>query len=131
MRSFLAALAGIVSAGVAIWLFEFLGHLLFPIGDLNIDPTDMDAIKQIMFQIPTGALVAVILAHALGLFVGLIVARIIDKSSLAALFGVAGIITLMTLINLLIIPHPTWFLIADLAGVLIVATWFIASRKKT
>lgn len=130
MRSFLAALAGIVSAGVAIWLFEFLGHVLFPIWDLNINPNDLDSLKQIMFQIPTGALIAVIVAHALGLLVGLVVARIIDKNSLGPLFGVAGIITLMTLINLLIIPHPTWFLIADLAGVLIVATWFIASRKK-
>lgn len=129
MRSFLAAVAGIVSAGIAIWLFEFLGHVIFPL-QIEIDPTDMESIREMMFKIPITNLVAVILAHGIGLIVGLFIARIIDKKTSGPLYGVAGIIFLMTLINLLLIPHPMWFMIADLGVILIVAFAFIATRKK-
>ncbi len=132
MRSFLAALAGIVSGGVAIWIFESLGHTIFPIdlAALGIDTSDLGELRTMMYKIPIENLISVVLAHGLGLLAGLFVAQLIEKKSLGPLFGVSGIIFSMTLINVLLIPHPVWFMIADLGVILILSFTFIATRKK-
>jgi hypothetical protein len=129
MRTFIAAIVGIISAGVAIWIFEFLGHLLFPV-KLNFNPKNPEELKLIMYSIPFKSMVAVIVAHVLGILVGLIVAYKIDKTTKAHLYGVSGILLLFSVINLIAIPHPTWFLIADIMGVVLVSALFIGTRKK-
>lgn len=132
MRSFLAALAGIVSGGVAIWTFESLGHMIFPVdlAALGIDRSNLGELRNIMYKIPTENLISVVLAHGLGLLVGLFIARLIERKSLGPLFGVSGMLFLMTLINILLIPHPAWFMFADLGVILILSFAFIATRKK-
>ena len=129
MKTFIAAIVGIISAGIAIWVFEFLGHLIVPI-KLKIDPTDQEQLKLIMYQIPFKAMLAVLIAHILGVVVGLIVGRMIDRSTRGHLFGISGILLLFTVINLVAIPHPTWFLIADIMGVVLVSAIYIGTRKK-
>jgi hypothetical protein len=37
---------------------------------------------------------------------------------------------LLTVVNLVAIPHPTWFLITDIMGVAIVSALYIGTRKK-
>jgi hypothetical protein len=129
MRTFIAAIVGIVSAGIAIWIFEFLGHLMFPV-KLNFNPKNPEELKLIMYSIPFKSMVAVIVAHVLGILVGLIIAYKIDKTTKAHLFGVSGILLLFSVVNLIAIPHPTWFLIADIMGVVLVSALFIGTRKK-
>ncbi len=129
MRSFLAAIGGIITAGLVIMVLERLGHALMPF-KLHIDPHDIEQLKLLVFKIPVQNLIAVIVAHGIGVLAGLFVARLIDKKSLGPLFGVGGIITLFTGINLLVLPHPMWFIIADLGIVVLVSALFIYKIKK-
>lgn len=129
MRSLLAALGGIIAGGLTIMALEFIGHKIFPF-KLNIDPTDIEQLKLVVFKIPVQNLIAVIVAHGIGMLVGMVIARMIDKKSMGALYGVGGITILFTAINLFTLPHPAWFIIADLGVVTFAAASFIYKVKK-
>lgn len=129
MRTFIAAVIGILIGGTAVWFFEFLGHILFPITE-KFDVTNLEELKQMMHKLPTMTLVSVILAQGIGVFVGMLVARLIDKSSLSPLFAVSGVLLLMSAMNLLMIPHPTWFMVADILVLVLIPAFYIATRKK-
>lgn len=129
MRVFLAAIIGILVGGTAVWFFEFLGHILFPVTE-KFDVTNLEELKQMMYKLPTMTLVSVILAQGIGVFIGMIVARLIDRSSLSPLFAVSGILLLMSVMNLLMIPHPTWFMICDILVMVLIPAFYISTRKK-
>ena len=129
MKPAIATIIGVVVAAVAIWVFEFLGHLIVPIGE-KINVTSAEDLKLIMFKIPMKALIAVILAHGLGLFAGLFAAYKVEPTTKVPLFGVTGVILLFTVVNLVMIPHPLWFTIADIAIIILAAIAFIGTRKK-
>lgn len=127
MRVFLAAIFGVLIGGIGIWFFEFLGHYLFPV---NFKITTLEEAKLMMFKMPALTLVSVIVAQGIGLLIGLMVARLIDKKTLGSLFGVSGILLLMTILNLLVIPHPTWFMVTNLTVMISISILFIATRKQ-
>lgn len=129
MKPVIATIVGIVVAGVAVWVFELLGHLIVPIGkEINI--SSPEEIREIMFKIPVKSLIAVVVAHGLGLLAGLFTAHKIDGSTKMPLYAVTGIMLLFTVINLVMIPHPIWFTIADIAIMIVMAIAFIGTRKK-
>lgn len=129
MKTFLAAVAGLVIGGVMIWALEALGHQLFPI-PFKIDPNNLEDLRNLMYMIPVESLISIIVAHAIGVFTGLCVAKVIQKDSVIPIYIVGGMFLLSTGLNLMVIPHPVWFSIADVAGVLIVSLLFIRSMNK-
>jgi hypothetical protein len=129
MRTFLAAIIGILIGVASIWFFEYVGHFLFPVTD-KIDVTNIEELKQIMFKMPTMTLIAVITAQGLGLLIGLIVARLIDRKSLSPLFAVSGVLLLMAILNLLMLPHPTWFTVTNVLVLVVLSAFYIGTRKK-
>lgn len=131
MRSFLATIIGAAASIGGIQLFEFLGHKIYPLGKLEgFHPKAPEDFLEIYMYYPVAALLLVITAHGLGLMIGLVVSRIIERSTLLPLFVVSGLLMLSAILNVLMMPHPFWFIVADLGLILILSFLFIATRKK-
>ena len=102
-----------------IYIFEsILGHNFFPLPE-NIDPMDMESIKENMHLIPIGAKIFVVIAHFMGLYVGMFVAGLISKTSMVPAYIVGALILIATLFNLVMLPKETWFLAADTIGAIL------------
>lgn len=129
MKTFLASVAGLVIGGVMIWALEALGHQLFPL-PFEIDPENLEDLRNLMFKIPVESMISIIVAHVVGVFTGLCVAKVIQKDSVVPLYIIGGLFLFSTGINLMVIPHPVWFSVADVGGVLIVSLLFIRSVNK-
>lgn len=128
MRSFLATLTGIICGVFSIKLFEAIGQKLLPV-KIPLDPSNLAEVKQFMFNLPVKVLITIILAHVLGLLTGMLVVRLIEKSTRTPLFIVSGMILLLAVLNLLYLPHPLWFILADLGLIMIVSFAYIQTRK--
>lgn len=125
LKRLTSVLAG-CSAGIAlIFLTESVGHVLFPM-PAGIDPTDKEAIKALMAEVPVAALLIVLLGAFLGGLAGGFVAGKFDAANAKknALI-VGGILTLLGVLNMIIIPHPVWFMVID--SVIYLAGAFIGS----
>ncbi len=118
MKNVLATIAGFMAASLIVYLIEQLGWKFFPLPD-SIDPMDAESLKQNIDLIPKGSMIFVIFAHAIGTFYGMILAGFISKKSLIPSFIVGGLMILATMVNLIMIPSPTWFIILDLIGVIL------------
>lgn len=118
-RSILAILSGLLTAAVLTALLEAAGHLIFPPPQI-IDPMDTEALKQMMAQMPLGSLISVVIAWLVAGFTGGFVTAKIDRENhTRSVLTVAVIMTLATIANLIMIPHPLWMMITGPAGYLV------------
>jgi hypothetical protein len=118
MKNILAALAGIMIAAIIIFGLEALSTVIFPLSE-GANPTDSEWLKENIDLIPTGAMIIVALAHMIGIICGMYVAGLISKTSLFPAYVVGALLLVGTIVNLIMIPHPTWFMITDVIGALI------------
>ena len=98
------------------------GLYIFPIS--GIDPNDMDAFAEVMPTLEFEYFIFPFLAHALGTFVGAIMASMIAESKkmkfalyIGGLFLIGGIA-----VNYML-PGPTWFAVADIVLAYIPMAW--------
>ncbi len=126
MKNVLATVVGFIVAALTVYIFESLiGHNLFPLPE-NIDPMNMESIKENMHLIPVGSKVFVVIAHFMGIFIGMLVAALISKSSMVPSYIVGGLMLAATAFNLIMLPKETWFLVAD--GILAITGFFIGKN---
>ena len=99
-----------------------MGLYIFPIS--GIDPNDMDAFAEVMPALGFEYFIFPFLAHALGTFVGAIMASMIAESKkmkfalyIGGLFLIGGIA-----VNYML-PGPTWFAVADIVLAYIPMAW--------
>jgi hypothetical protein len=119
MKNVLATIVGFIVASVTVYVFEsLLGHTLFPLPE-GIDPMDMESIKENMHLIPVGAKVFVVIAHFMGILMGMFVAALISKTSMVPAYIVGGLMLASTAFNLVMLPKETWFLAADTVGAIL------------
>lgn len=123
MKNVLATIVGIIVASFTVYIFESLiGHNLFPLPE-GANPMDMEWLKNNMDQIPMGAKLFVVLAHFIGIVVGMFVAAIISKKSMLPSYSVGGIMLAATLFNIIMLPKELWFSLSD--GILVIVGFFI------
>lgn len=98
------------------------GHSLFPIA--NLDPNDMEAFATVIPTLGSEHFIFPFLAHALGTFVGAILAALIASTykmkfslGIGLLFLFGGIA-----VNYML-PGPTWFAFLDIAVAYIPMAW--------
>ena len=117
-----AGIAGVVIAGLLVWLVEMLGHTVYPPPtDLNF--ADPDAMRTYIDALPVGALLFVAAAWFIGTLGGTAAAcKIGDAKPMIFAIVVGGLMLLGTIFNLVTIPHPLWFSILGVVGI-IVAAW--------
>ena len=80
MKLFYATFAGVIAAFIAMMFLEGLGHSLFPI-PFEVDPNNLEAIREKLDLIPIQMYLSVVFAHGFGLLIGLLIAKTIDKGS--------------------------------------------------
>jgi hypothetical protein len=124
IRNTIALLAGPVIAFVTIYLVELLGLTLYP-APANLDFSDSDAISAYITTLPLPALLFPLFAYFIGTFVGAYFAILVGQLKPIVFAGLVGLLVLTgTIANLIWIPHPLWFSIFAVIG--IVASGWLA-----
>ncbi|MEO8588945.1 MAG: hypothetical protein ABI432_06240 [Flavobacteriales bacterium] len=135
LRNILFALLALALFIVCVMLGDGASASLFP-PTPGLDFTNADALRAYMESVPTSCFVVMLLGHALGsVLAGFIVARFTrDKEgrpgSVATAFIVCALITFAGVMNLVRIPHPTWFWSDVLTYPIFMLIGYLAGRRK-
>jgi len=126
LRRLLAVVAGLVTGMIIVALVEGAGHALWP-PPAGTDLRDPEQLKALLPTLPIGALLAVVVAWALGAFGGGWMAATLARSPREAL--VVGFLLLcLGVLTMVQIPHPLWMWVAGVA-VPLPAAWFGARLR--
>jgi len=116
VRNILAVVAGLVVGGAVNMAIIMISGSIIPPPE-GVDNTTMEGLKAGMHLFQPKHFILPFLAHALGTFVGALLAAIIAAShkmkfalSIGIFFLVGGIA------NVIMLPSPVWFTVLDLAG---------------
>lgn len=121
-KNIAAGIVGVIVAVALVWLVEKLGHAVYP-PPADLDFANPDAMRAYMSSVPLGALLFVAGAWFAGTLGGTIAAcKIGTAKPLTYAIVVGGIMLLATAANLIMIPHPVWFSILGIAGI-VIAAW--------
>ena len=125
LNRILSVLAGIVVAFGLVAAIEALGHALFP-PPPDLDFADPDAFAAYVASMPGVAIAMVLCAWVIGAFCGSLVGTLLGKPRrpLAAII-VTALVVAGAVVNMTMIPHPLWFMIAAVIAVPLagVAAW--------
>ena len=118
----LAVLGGaIIGMAINMGLVQ-TGHAIFPIN--GVDPNDMDALAAVMPTLEFKYFIFPFLAHALGTFFGAMIAAKIAATRKMLFAMIIGIFFLAGgIYATVLIPAPTWFIVADLVIAYIPMAW--------
>ena len=101
----------------------------------GVDVTDMESLKASMHLFEGKHFLFPFLAHALGTLTGAFVAAKLALSyNKVVALAVGAIFLLGGISNIVMLPSPLWFNVADLVGAYIPMAWFgyvLASRGNT
>ena len=114
IRSVLGVFVGAVAAGIVIGAVEGVGHLIYPLPP-GVDMADAESLRAAMADVPAGALLIRLLGWGLGsLAGGWVAALVAGRSPMTHAFVVGLILTAAGISNLMVMPHPAWFLFLGL-----------------
>ena len=117
-----AGIAGVVIAVAIVWLVEMVGHSVYP-PPPNLDFADADAMRAYTSRLPIGAFLFVGGAWFVATLCGTFSACKIGTAEPIVFAGVVGgLMLIATAANLIMIPHPLWFSMLGVVGI-IVAAW--------
>ncbi len=120
---------GLVVAAAVVSVIEALSHQIYPLPD-GIGYEDIDALKEyIQNDLPVGAMLFVMLAHAVGTFAGSFTATKLSKGKASAGIIVGMVMMIFGLITLFTLPHPLWMSVLDLAVYLPAAYFGVKAAK--
>ncbi|MGE0567153.1 MAG: hypothetical protein AB7O73_04330 [Bacteroidia bacterium] len=109
MKNVVAVLFGCMTGVLFVFLLEALSHSIYPLPE-NLDPENMTQLKDFIFQLPPGAFLLVLAGYFLSTFTGGLVASYIKKTKIQIpVIIVCLIFCILGSINLIMIPHPGWF----------------------
>ena len=114
-RKILATLAGLATGFVVIMLLETVSHKLYP-PPPGLDLKDPAALKALIASMPLTAFLLVLLAYALASLLGGLVATLVaGRRATGPALVVGGVLMAGGVANVVMIPHPAWFVAASLA----------------
>jgi len=117
---------GVIVAVVFIIAIEALGHSVYPVPE-GLDITDTEAMQAYVTGLPIGALLFVMGAWLVATLAGGLLACFIARETpLVYSAVVGGLVLLGTIINLMSVPHPSWFSITSVLA--IIAMIFVTGR---
>lgn len=130
LRKILAIPGGLLAGGIGIFLMQTLGHQLYPLPK-NMDPNNMEAMKDYVATAPFMALFFVILSYALGALLSGFVSTKIAGNSKKVFAIVCGIIFLLQSIYMMYaLPTPIWFwILGIMVWLLVLVGWKLALPK--
>ena len=122
LKNIAAGVAGVFIAMGLVWLVEMIGHSVYP-PPADIDFSDAGAMRIYVASLPFGAFLFVGGAWFIGTLGGTIAACWFGNAEprIYAMV-VGGLMLLATATNLIMIPHPLWFAVLGIVGI-IAAAW--------
>lgn len=123
VRNILAIITGIVLGSVVNMGIIMISGSIIPPPE-GADVTTMEGLKESMYLFQPRHFIFPFLAHALGTLVGAISAATIaanHKMKFALAIGVFFLIG--GIVNIFLLPSPTWFAIVDLVGAYLLMAW--------
>ena len=133
VKNIAAGVAGILVAVGLVWIIESAGHTIYP-PPPNLDFTDTEAVRLYISGLPLGAFVFIGGAWFLGTLGGTVVACYVGNAAPRIFAMIVGALMLVaTAANLAMIPHPLWFSVSGIVGI-IFAAWlgmFIVNKAKS
>jgi hypothetical protein len=123
LRMFLAVLLGVVIGSVVnMALIKVSGKVIPP--PTGADVTTMQGLKTSLHLFEPKHFIFPFLAHALGTFVGALVASFLAPAkSVFPAYVVGGLFLLGGIANAFMLPAPAWFIAADLILAYLPAAW--------
>ena len=94
----------------------------------GVDPNE--AMMKVFESFTTVDYLIPLAAHVLGIIAGLLVARLICRTSNVPIYIIGGLHFLGTILVQFMIPAPTWFHIVDLALPIIIILYFLRTKRK-
>lgn len=123
VKNILAVISGLIlGSAVNMGIITISGSIIPP--PEGADVTTMEGLKDAMHLFQPKHFVFPFLAHALGTLIGAVLTALIaanHKIKFALGIGIAFLIG--GIINIFMLPSPTWFTILDLAGAYIPMAW--------
>ena len=121
LKTILASGAGVMAAIFAVLAMETLGGQLFP-HEVGFDPANAEHMKSFVASMSFFGKAWVVLGWIVAAAAGGYVGRWISPTPVPP-YVVAAFLSLGTLANVIMIPHPLWMPIIGVAGVAAVAFW--------
>src|SRR6476469_2544299 len=120
-HTLIAVVAGVVVAFALAVAIEWLGQQAYPTAT-GVDLSNPGQARDYVRNLPTGALLLVLLSWIVATFCGGIVAGAIEKGRPRRAAAIVGIVVLLvTLANLVLIPQPLWFSFVGVASIVVSA----------
>lgn len=102
---------GVISGGLVVFLVEMLGNTIYP-PPQGTNMSDPESLRAYLQNAPTGSILFVILAWALGSFAGGFVTALINTyAKLQNAMIVGMVLMIFGIFNLIMLPSPLWFTI--------------------
>ena len=118
IRKIIAAVVGILAAFALVMAIEGLGYELYPLPD-GLDTQNLDQMRKYVESLPPQALLIVLSAWIVATMGGGLLACIIAKVKPLLFASLIGLVIMGgSIYTMLEIPHPTWFMAAAIAGIL-------------
>ena len=118
-RNIAAGVVGIIVAFALVWVVETIGHIVYPPPD-DLNFADAEAMRDYVATLPIGALLFVAGAWFIAATAGTCAACAIGTASpMRFALVVGGLVFVAASVNLFMIPHPAWFSVLGLVGILI------------
>ena len=117
LRTILGVVLGAIVGVIVIGVSDGAGHTLFP-PPPGVNLTDPAQLSTVMSKIPFPAKIAVLLAWIFGTLAGASTADIVAGRRAWAGRIVTLVILALAVFNMTTIPHPAWFMVAAVIGVL-------------
>ena len=108
--------AGLLTGWVVIFLLEMVNHQFYP-PPVGLDYQDKEVVTAFMQSLPTGAFVLLLVAWMIGALAGGAVGAWVNPQAWRNTAIIVGVIlALGSIINMTLIPHPTWLMISASLG---------------
>lgn len=125
-KRILPVIVGLLVGWVVIFGLEAINHIVYP-PPADLDFTDKAALTEFMQTLPAMAFVLLLISWMIGTFIAGMVGALLNREAWknsAIIIGV--ILALGSIINMTMIPHPTWLIIA--ASIAYVPTAYAGGR---
>ena len=112
-----AVIVGAVVAFGVVFGIEKVGHSMYP-PPPGVDFSNAEALRGYIESAPSGALMWVLAAWVVATLAGGIAAGRIARSRPGVVSAMVGLVILIAaVVNLVMIPHPTWFWVSAVLAI--------------
>lgn len=122
LRDVIGAIVGVAVAVLTVMLFDWISHTAFPLPP-DLEVNDTTAMSEYIGTMPLAAMLLVLAGYIVATFDGTFIAAWIGRAKPFIFALVVGVLMLVaTISTLIMIPHPMWFNIASVVGI-VAAAW--------